>query len=111
MAYDKNNIFFKILHKEVPSEIIIEGKYFIVIKDIKPKASVHVLVIPKGEYTDYGDFIERASSEEIFDFNKGIQLAIEKLQLKKGGYRLISNCGDFGEQEVPHMHVHVLGNG
>ena len=109
MAYDKDNIFYKILHKEAPCEIVLAGKHFIVIKDIKPKAPVHLLVIPKGEYSDYADFINRASNDEILDFNNGILSVIDNFRLNAGGYRLISNCGKFGEQEVPHMHVHVLG--
>lgn len=110
MNYNKDNVFYKILHKEINSDIVFEGKHFIVIKDIKPKAPTHVLVIPKGNYVDYGDFISNASDEEILDFNKGISKVIDLLNLDKGGYTLVSNSGKFGKQEVPHMHVHVLGD-
>lgn len=109
MNYNKDNVFYKILHKEINSDIVIEGKHFIVIRDIKPKAPVHMLVIPRGNYVDYGDFISNASDEEILDFNRGISKVIGLLHLDKGGYTLVSNSGKFGKQEVPHMHVHVLG--
>ena len=110
MEYDKNNIFYKILHKEVNSNFVLEGEHFVVINDIKPKAPVHMLVIPKGEYIDYADFVTNASNAEILDFNKAIKQVIDMMNLCEGGYRLISNSGKFGEQEVPHMHVHILGN-
>lgn len=110
MVYDRNNIFYKILHKEINSEFVLEGEHFIVINDIRPKAPVHVLVIPKGEYVDYADFITNASNDEILDFNKAIKQVVDMMHLHEGGYQLISNSGKFGNQEVPHMHVHVLGN-
>lgn len=110
MAYDKDNIFYKILHKEISSNFVLEGKHFIVINDIKPKAPVHMLVIPKGEYVDYADFVANASDEEILDFNRAIKQVVDVMHLNEGGYQLISNSGKFGKQEVPHMHVHVLGN-
>lgn len=110
MAYDKNNVFYKIIHKEVKSNIILEGEYFVAIHDIAPKAPVHVLVIPKGEYTNMYEFLTKASKEEILDLNQGIARIIDMMKLTIGGYRIIENSGKFGMQEVPHMHVHVMGN-
>ena len=107
--YNKDNIFYKIINKEINSNLVLEGKHFIAINDIRPKAPVHVLVIPKGNYIDYLDFVINASNEEIVDFNKGIAQIIEKMKLLPGGYKLLSNSGLFGQQEVPHMHVHILG--
>lgn len=110
MSYDKNNVFYKILHKEINSNIVIEGDHYIVIHDIKPKAPVHMLVITKGEYVNWDDFATRATPEEIVDYTKGIAKTVELMNLKERGYRLISNAGAFGMQEVPHLHVHVLGD-
>ena len=109
MEYNTNNVFYKIIHKEINTDLILDGKYFIAIHDIKPKAPVHVLIIPKGNYIDYTDFLNKASDEEIIDFNKGIGQIVNLMKLQEGGYRLISNSGKFGQQEVPHMHVHILG--
>lgn len=107
--YNKDNIFYKIINKEINSNLVLEGKHFIAINDIRPKAPVHVLIIPKGNYIDYADFVTNASDEEIVDFNKGIAQIVEKMKLLPGGYKLLSNSGLFGQQEVPHMHVHILG--
>ena len=107
--YNKDNIFFKIINKEINSNLVLEGKHFIAINDIRPKAPVHVLIIPKGNYIDYSDFVTNATDEEIIDFNKGIAQIIEQMKLLPGGYKLLSNSGVFGQQEVPQMHVHILG--
>jgi histidine triad (HIT) family protein len=110
MKYDKNNIFYKIINKEVEANVILEGEHYVVIHDIAPRAPVHMLVIPKGDYVDYRDFIMNASSAEVIDFNSGVARAIDMMKLGKCGFRLISNAGEFGKQEVMHMHVHVLGD-
>ena len=109
MKYNKDNIFYKIINKEIKSNLVLEGKHFIAIHDISPRAPVHVLIIPKGNYVDYADFVTNATDEEIIDFNKGIVQIIEQMKLLPGGYKLLSNSGLFGQQEVPHMHVHILG--
>lgn len=110
MQYNKDNIFYKIIHKELKSHIVLEGEHYIVINDIKPKAPVHMLVIPKGEYISWDDFVLKASPSEIVDFCKGIEKTVDMMHLKEGGYRLIVRAGKFGPQEVPHLHVHVLGD-
>ncbi|MDR2074882.1 MAG: HIT domain-containing protein [Holosporales bacterium] len=110
MKYNKDNAFYKIIHKELKSNILLEGEHYIVIHDIRPKAPVHVLIITKGEYTDWYDFVTQANPSEIVDLNRAIAKTIDLLGLKEGGYKIISNSGKFGMQEVPHMHVHVLGN-
>lgn len=110
MVYDKNNVFYKIIHGEIKSNLILNEKNYIAIHDIAPKAPVHVMVIPKGCYVDYFDFISNASDEEILDLNRGVARIIEMMNLPKGGYRLVSNSGKFGQQEVMHLHIHIMGN-
>ena len=115
MAYDKNNIFAKILRGEIPlkpGEKIYENEYVLSFYDINPRKKIHALVIPKGEYTDLDDFIQKASEKEIFEFFKGINSVAKKLgiSLDNGkGYRAIANVGEDGGQEVPHLHFHLLG--
>lgn len=109
MEYSSDNVFYKIIHKELNTDLVLEGKHFIAINDIRPKAPVHVLIIPKNNYVDYTDFVKNATPEEIIDFNQAIVKVVDLMKLQEGGYRLISNSGKFGQQEVPHMHVHVLG--
>lgn len=109
MSYDNTNIFARILRNEIPCQRISEDDYGLAFHDIAPKAPVHVLVIPKGAYTDALDFHGRASQEEVTGFSRFLAGTIEKLDLKEQGYRLISNHGVHGGQEVPHYHIHILG--
>ena len=67
--YDDGNIFAKILRNEIPSEKVYEDNSVYAFKDIRPQAPVHILVIPKGQYINYDDFVTNASDEEIIDFN------------------------------------------
>ena len=75
--YDFNNIFSKILKKEIPSETVFETEHSLAFKDINPVAPIHILVIPKGPYINYDHFASQASDEEIIDFNKTINEVIK----------------------------------
>jgi len=109
MTYDPNNIFARILRGEIPCKKVYEDAHVLAFHDIHPKAPVHVLICPKGAYTDANDFGTRATPEEI----AALFSAIPKIAAAQGvvasGYRLISNCGLNGGQEVPHLHFHLLG--
>ena len=111
--YDKENIFAKILRKEIPNDTVIETDLTLAFKDINPVAPVHVLVIPKGPYVNYDHFVSNARNEEILDFNTTVKEVIKKFDLDPerngNGYRLIANTGLNGVQEVPHLHFHILG--
>lgn len=109
MKYDKNNIFARILRKEIPASIIYEDDYAIAFHDIAPKAPVHILVIPKGEFVSFYDFAEKASPELMQGFNKAIHQVIKDFDLQKEGFRILSNHGVNGGQEVPHFHIHIFG--
>ena len=105
--YNKNNVFAKIISKEIPAKLVFENQDSLAFYDINPKAPVHILVIPKGEYTDYSDFINKASHEEVLKFFK----AVDEIAKKECGnnYRLVSNIGADSGQEVFHFHMHILG--
>ena len=113
MNYDKNNIFAKILRREIPCKKIYENKYILSFYDINPQRKVHALVIPKGEYTDLDDFSLRASEKEISELIKGISFIAKKLGISVNdngkGYRSLVNIGEYGGQEVPHLHFHLFG--
>ena len=106
--YDDNNIFAKILRKELPCEIVYEDDFSLFFKDINPQAKIHVLGIPKFACVDYFEFITKSDEKTITSFFKSISFVIKQLNIKEKGFRLISNSGDDGGQEVPHFHVHIL---
>jgi len=111
MSYDKNNIFAKILRGEIPCKKVYENEYVLSFHDINPQKKLHVLVIPKGEYIDLDDFVQKALDREIVEFNKSITHIAKMLKIsnQEGGYRVLSNTGKDGGQEVPHFHCHIFG--
>ena len=105
--YDKNNIFYKIIKGDIPCNKVYEDRDILSFHDINPKAPVHVLVIPKGEYVDFDDFIENSDMGDVENFFKTVKKIADKLQLKS--YRIVSNCGEEAGQIVFHFHVHIMG--
>ena len=105
--YNNDNIFAKILRQEIPSKKIFENEYVYAFEDISPQAPVHILVIPKMPFCSFNDFSKEADSKFMYEFIKSISLIVKKLELKEG-YRLITNVGKYGGQEVPHLHFHLL---
>ena len=109
MSYDQDNIFAKILRGEIPCDKVFEDEYVLAFNDIQPQAPYHVLVIPKGAYVSLDDFSENASNEEISAFVRALGKIGRDLGLSESGYRILSNIGQNGGQEVPHLHVHLVG--
>ena len=107
--YDENNIFAKIIRGEIPCDKIYEDDDVLFFKDINPISKVHVLGIPKSQCVDFSYFISKNTSTTISEFYKKTNLVIEKLGIAKDGYKIISNSGMNGGQEVPHFHIHILG--
>ena len=112
MIYDKNNIFAKILRKEIPCKKIFENDYVLSFHDINPQKKIHALVIPKGDYINLDDFNTRASDKEIVALSKAITEVSKILGISTDtgeGYRALTNLDDHGGQEVPHLHFHLFG--
>jgi len=112
MIYDNNNIFAKILRKEIPCKKIYEDEFVLSFYDINPQKKIHALVIPKGKYIDLDDFTTKASASEIVGLLKGINTVAKKLGIsvdKGKGYRALTNINEHGGQEVPHLHFHLFG--
>ena len=112
-SYDSNNIFAKILRGEIPNKTVLETDHSLAFEDINPQAPVHILVIPKGAYVSLDHFTQEASDVEIIDYNRAIGevCKITGVQYSSGGngFRAIANTGEDGVQEVPHLHVHIIG--
>ena len=108
-AYDDQNIFAKILRGEIPCDKVYENDHALAFRDIAPQAPTHVLVIPKGAYVSFDDFSEQASEAEIAGF---VRAAGEVARLSGSavadGFRILSNHGRDGHQEVPHFHLHIF---
>jgi histidine triad (HIT) family protein len=112
MSYDKNNIFAKILRKEIPCKKIYENDHVLSFHDINPQKKIHALIIPKGDYINLDDFNNRASDQEIIALSKAITEVSKILGVSTDtgkGYRALTNLDDHGGQEVPHLHFHLFG--
>ena len=112
MTYNKDNIFAKILRKEIPCKKIYEDEFVLSFYDINPQKKIHALVIPKGEYINFDDFNQNATKDEMIGLLKGINIVAKKLGISSdvgNGYRVLTNISEHGGQEVPHLHFHLFG--
>lgn len=109
-AYDDQNIFARILRGEIPNQTVKETAHSLAFRDINPQAPVHILLVPKGQYVTADHFAAEASTDEVTDFWRCFSeiVAEEGLGASGDGYRVISNAGRDGVQEVPHFHLHLL---
>lgn len=108
MAYDPTNVFARLLRGEIPCKKVYEDAFALAFHDITPQAPVHVLVIPKGPYASFDDFSAAASPEELTGFYRAVQAVAEALGVRENGYRVLSNVGRDGHQEVQHYHLHLF---
>lgn len=109
MAYDRNNVFARILRGEIPCNKVYEDEHTLAFDDITARAPTHVLVVPKGEYVSFDDFSEKASAEEIAALIHALGHIARERGIAASGYRILANTGPAAHQEVPHFHVHLVG--
>lgn len=109
MAYDPSNIFARILRGEIPCKKVHETEHALAFHDIRPQAPTHVLVIPKGAYVSWADFAAKASTDEIAGFVRAVGEVAKLVGVEDTGYRLLANHGPDSHQEVPHLHIHIMG--
>jgi histidine triad (HIT) family protein len=98
-------LFCKIINKEIPSNIVAENEDFLAFHDINPKAPVHILAIPKKHVESFND----VDAQTMAGMTNFIQEIAQEFNIDKSGYRVITNIGDNGGQEVKHLHFHILG--
>jgi histidine triad (HIT) family protein len=103
---EKDCIFCKIVAGEIPSERVYEDDNFIGILDINPHTKGHTLVIPKKHYTTLLD----APSSLLGEFlDAGKKVALNLINKEKAeGFNLIMSNFEVAQQEVPHVHLHVV---
>jgi histidine triad (HIT) family protein len=99
-------LFCKIVNKEVASDVVLENDDFLVFEDIHPKASVHILIVPKKHIASV-DHIEDGDELVLGKMFYTAKETAEKLGVS-GAYRLQVNVGKDGGQEIEHIHMHLL---
>ena len=101
-------IFTKIINREIPASIVYENDKVLAFKDNNPQAPIHILVIPKKEIPTIND-IKEEDRELIGEMYLAIAKITKDLGIAEEGYRVITNCNEYGGQEVFHIHFHLLG--
>lgn len=101
----KNCLFCKIINKELPSDIVYEDDKIIAFKDIRPKAPIHLLILPKKHILSV-DHLEIPDRDLMGELILTAKVIAEKINLK--GYKLMINVGRDGGQIIDHLHLHLL---
>jgi len=100
-------LFQKIADGEIPSDMVYEDDRCIAFRDIQPQAPVHILIVPRKPIPSLDDL-----TNEDKELVGHLFLCAKKIATEEGlhrGYRTVFNCGEDGQQTVPHLHLHLLG--
>ncbi len=103
-----SSIFTKIINREIPSDIVYEQENIIVIKDIYPKAKIHLLIIPKKEILSVDD-LKREDSKLISEMFFVAQKVAKDMDID-WAYQLHFNVWKEWWQEIMHLHMHLLSD-
>ena len=100
------NIFLKIIKREIPANIVYEDDLVIAFLDIEPVNKGHTLVVPKKHFVNILD----GAPEILAHMMKVVQKVARALvtELKADGFNLVVNNGEAGGQEIMHSHFHVV---
>jgi histidine triad (HIT) family protein len=100
-------IFCKIVAGKIPAKKVYEDEEIIAFNDINPARPVHVLLIPKRHIAS----LASVNADDTLVLGKLLAKANE-IAVEQGspdGFRVIINTGRVGQQEVPHLHLHIVG--
>ncbi|MDV3240591.1 MULTISPECIES: HIT domain-containing protein [Methylocaldum] len=101
-------LFCKMVAGDIKPAVVYENDHVLAFRDIRPRAPVHVLVIPKRHIPTLDDLPE-ADSVLASELLQAARKVARSEGIAESGYRTVINCrGDSG-QEVYHLHLHVLG--
>lgn len=107
--FDPSCIFCRIAAGELPTKRVYEDKEFLAFPDIKPKAPVHLLIIPKAHVMRSVAEMEPGQSAMLGRMLWVAKQLAEQQGIAADGYRLVFNVRHHGGQEVDHVHLHLLG--
>ena len=104
----EETLFSKIIRREIPADIVFQDKYLTAFRDISPRAPTHILIVPNKVIPT----MDHVDSEDAAVLGR-LLVAASTIARDQGiaadGYRLIINSGRNARQEVPHLHLHLLG--
>ena len=101
-------IFTKIINGDIPGDIVYRDDEVVAFRDINPQAPTHILIVPVKEIPSVRQ-VEKSDEAVLGRLFTVARKVAEEQGIAEGGYRLIVNNGNDAHQEVPHLHVHLLG--
>ena len=100
-------IFCQIAVGKVPAEILYQDEEVIAFRDINPQAPAHLLIVPRRHIPSLAYLSEGESS--LIGHMASVANRLARSEGVSGkGYRLVVNCGEWGGQLVPHLHMHLI---
>jgi histidine triad (HIT) family protein len=105
--HDPNCVFCKIVAGKIPSKKVYEDEQIIAFHDINPWAPVHILLVPKRHIESMADV--SAGDAGLLGHMMTLSARLMKELGVVNGFRHVVNTGRDGNQEVPHLHIHVMG--
>ena len=103
----KDNLFQKIIDKQIPASIVYEDDRCLAFRDINPQAPAHVLIIPRKVIPTHDELTE--GDRDLIGHLHLVAVKLAKQFGLSSGYRLVLNCREGAGQTVPHLHLHLLG--
>lgn len=101
-------LFEKVIARQIPADIVYEDDLILALRDIRPAAPVHILVVPKKPIPRIAEALGEDQKILGHLLLKGAEIA-KLVGLEKSGYRLVINNGADAGETVPHLHLHILG--
>ena len=105
---DPTCLFCRIVAGEIPSTRVVEDDIVLAIRDIAPRAPTHVLVRPKAHSASAAELTDEHAELVGRIFAKAAGIARSE-GIAEGGYRIVTNIGEWGGQTVDHLHFHLMG--
>jgi len=103
-----DDLFLKIIHREIPADIIYETDDVLAFRDINPQAPLHALIIPKEHIQTIND-LDPSHAELVGKLFLAASEIARNEGIAEDGYRVVMNCNEAGGQAVYHIHLHILG--
>ena len=97
-------VFCKISSKTIPSSIVYETADVVAVKDLTPRAPLHVLVIPRAHVAKLSELEDEALGGKLLQAAR----TVAKNAGHADNFRVVVNNGDTAGQSVWHLHLHVL---
>ena len=101
-------LFCKMVAKEIQPDIVYEDELCMAFRDISPQAPTHLVFIPKKEIPTLND-VQKDDQNLMGHMMTLVPKIAEEAGIAESGYRVVINTNGDGGQEVPHIHLHILG--